>query len=311
MKTSMLSSVAERLYWMARYLERAEDMACLTNAYTQFILDVPLGTQPGWDSLIRIIEGEQAFSGRYRAYSERNVLKFLIADADNPGSIRHSIRAARENIRTTRDALPEQCWELVNALHLYVSENAESSIARRHRFQFLDRIVARLQQITGLIASSVTRDHAYQFIRFGRLIERSDMTSRVVDVATATALGRQNPNAPEVTWLWANLLKSLSAVSAYRRETGPVVDGSEVIDFVFKSEDFPRSVYFCLDNIAIEAGKIGHGEAVLELVDQTQRLVAGLDAESMTLSELHAFIDRLQTKLIALHERVAATWFIR
>jgi uncharacterized alpha-E superfamily protein len=309
--SSMLSSVAERLYWMARYLERAESMACLTNAYTQFILDVPRGTQPGWDSLIRIIEGEAAFSARYTEYTERNVLKFLIADIENAGSIRYAIRAARENIRTTRGALPEQCWELLNALHLYVSENAESSIARRHRFHFLDRIVARLQQTTGLIASSVPRDHAYQFIRIGRLIERCDMTSRVVDVATATTLGRQNPSAPEVTWLWAILLKSLSAVSAYRREAGPVVDGSEVIDFVFKSEVFPRSVYFCLDNIVMEAEQLQHNEAVLDVIDQSKKLVRKLDAEAMTLTELHTFIDRLQARLIALHGHVSATWFIR
>lgn len=308
---SMLSSVAERLYWMARYLERAENMACLTNAYTQFILDVPKGTQPGWDSLIRIIEGEEEFAARYSEYSERNVLKFLIADLDNPGSIRFAIHSARENIRTTRDTLPEQCWELVNALNLYVSENAEASIARRHRFQFLDRVVARLQRITGLIASSVPRDHAYQFIRIGRLIERCDMTSRVVDVATAATLGRQNPNAPEVTWLWANLLKSLSAVGAYRRETGPVVEGGEVIDFLFRSEAFPRSVFFCLDNIAIETEKIGNGERVLEVVDRSHKLVHSLEPEAITLARLHEFIDRLQARLIELHETVAATWFIR
>ncbi len=308
---SMLSSVAERLYWMARYLERAENMACLTNAYTQFILDVPRGTQPGWDSLIRTIEGEESFAARYSESSERNVLKFLIADPDNTGSIRFAIRSARENIRTTRDTLPEQCWELVNALNLYVSENAEASIARRRRFQFLDRVVARLQQVTGLIASSVPRDHSYQFIRIGRLIERCDMTSRVVDVATAATLGRQDPNAPEVTWLWANLLKSLSGTAAYRRETGPVVEGGEVIDFLFRSEAFPRSVFFCLDNIALEAEKIGNGERVLKIVEQSHKLVGGLDPEAITLARLHEFIDRFQAKLIALHDNVAATWFIR
>ena len=84
---SMLSSVAERLYWMARYLERAENMACLTNSYTQFILDVPKGTQPGWDSLIRIIEGEGEFAARYNEYSERNVVRFLIGDSANLASI--------------------------------------------------------------------------------------------------------------------------------------------------------------------------------------------------------------------------------
>nr|MDJ0642377.1 alpha-E domain-containing protein [Erythrobacter sp.] len=184
---TMLSSVAERLYWTARYLERAETTARLTNAYTQFVLDIPHGLEPGWKSLISIIDGNAAFEARFKNYTERNVLKFLVADAANPGSVCHAINAARENVRTTRDCLPESCWQLVNELHLYAREFGATTLTRRHRFEVLGRIIARLQQITGLIHSSMTRDQAYRFLRLGTYVECADMTSRVVDVAFATS----------------------------------------------------------------------------------------------------------------------------
>jgi uncharacterized alpha-E superfamily protein len=95
----LLSRVADRLYWMARYLERAEDTARLTQAYTHLIMDIPQGTELGWDILVKILDGEPAFENRYRVYNEQNVLSFMIADEDNTGSIRESVKAARESHR--------------------------------------------------------------------------------------------------------------------------------------------------------------------------------------------------------------------
>ena len=108
---TMLSRVADRLYWMARYLERAEDTARLVSAYNHLVMDIPRGAELGWDVLIRILDADPLFHARPRAANEQNVLRFLIADADNPCSITHSIRAARGNVRTTRDVLPEETWE--------------------------------------------------------------------------------------------------------------------------------------------------------------------------------------------------------
>lgn len=306
---SMLSSVAERLYWMARYLQRAEETACLTNAYSHFVLDIPKGLEPGWASLIRIIDGQQAFDAHYNVHNERNVIKFLLSDLDNQGSIRSSVKAARENVRTTRDVLPEQCWELVNELHIFAGEQAEASIARRNRFQFLDALVAGTQQITGLMESSLRRDQAYRFIRMGRFIERSDMTSRVVDVATATALSREDSLSGEEDWLWSNLLKSLSAVSAYRRESGPLIIGSDVVDFVFKSELFPGSILYCLRGLEQEARTLKRGDAVASLAAEIAQALLEFEGTATTLTDLHAVIDRLQEQLIALDSCVSETWF--
>ena len=107
----MLSRVAERLYWMARYLERAEDTARLISAYNHLILDLPKGVELGWDVLIKTIDAEAEVASVYQTATESNIINFLLTDDRNASSIRLSIKAARENVRTTRDVLPAQAWE--------------------------------------------------------------------------------------------------------------------------------------------------------------------------------------------------------
>ena len=201
---SMLSRVAERLYWMARYLERTEMTARLCHAYSQLILDIPKGSYLSWESLIDIVDAEQAFSKRYQLRNERNILKFLIADSDNGSSIRDSVSAARENVRTTRDVLPEELWELANELYLFVDESAEKSLIRKNRFDFLDEVINRCQQINGLIESATSRDHAYTFLKMGRLIERADMTSRTIDTALSIISNHESEEHPDFTLIWAD-----------------------------------------------------------------------------------------------------------
>lgn len=307
---SMLSSVADRLFWMARYLERAEDTARLANAYTQFILDIPRGAEPGWHSLVDIIEGQAAFELRYKNYNERNVMKFLIADADNPGSILHSVKAARENVRTTRDVLPEQCWELINELYLFVNANARDSLTRRMRFGFLDQVLAQSVQITGLIESSLSRDHAYRFMRIGRHIERADMTSRVVDVATATVRDKRN-ETDDGNWIWGHMLKSLSAVTAYRRQVGPMVDADDVVNFVFKDPEFPRSIFCCLSTLRRDTRELKNNDAVEKLAVSMSRKLGRFEASKISLQELHTYIDKFQEQLNRLNYLVYQSWFSR
>lgn len=305
----MLSRVADRLYWMARYLERAEVTARLSKAYSHLILDIPRGSGVEWHTLIRIIDGEAAFSSRYRNNSERNILKFMIADMDNIGSIRFSVSSARENVRTTRDVLPQGLWELINEFHLYVDEWAEKSLARRNRFEFLDTVIAKNQQINGLIESAVTRDHAYSFLKMGRLLERSDMTSRTVDAATDAILKHGGDEMPQITLIWTSLLKAVSASSAYRREVGPLVEGREVVNFLCKSQSFPRAILFCMLGIEQVLQHLKNREQVAEQLSAIVDMIAAYDTESGSLADLHAFIDRLQERFNSLDNAIAHTWF--
>jgi uncharacterized alpha-E superfamily protein len=305
----MLSRVAERLYWMARYMERAEDTARLINAYSHLILDIPRGVEPGWNILIDTLDAQEAFQSRYRKMTERNVVKFLLADTDNPSSIRLAIQGARENVRTTRDVLPAQAWELINELHLYVGDSAEDSLARTPRFDFLETVIAKNQQLNGLIHTSVTRDHSLWFIKLGQLIERTDMTSRIVNVATSAINADRRRTLPEVPLLWANLLKSLSATAAYRRYVGPVLAPDEVIDFILKRRPFPRSIVYCLDNIEETVGQLRAPTGLLRELRETVNSINRYNADIESPERLHKLIDKLQIRLADLDEAIHEIWF--
>ena len=305
----MLSRVADRLYWMARYLERAEDTARLTQSYTHLIMDIPEGAEPGWEILVQILDAQPTFGARARAYNEQNVLRFLIADEENFSSISQCIRAARENVRTTRDVLPDEVWENVNELHLYSQEWAEKSVGRRNRHRFLEQVIGRCQMINGLMMSTLCRDHAYRFIKLGALLERADMTTRVIDVGAGALLGDERHHSSVDPLIWASVLQSLSAMGTYRRTIGPLVEVNEVVDFVFREEALPRSVKFCLNGIRKELLPLKHNREALKVLDRSRRSLSRFHPESSTREELHAFIDAFQANLITLGSVIDETWF--
>jgi uncharacterized alpha-E superfamily protein len=306
---SMLSRVAERLYWMGRYLERAEDTARLTQAYTHLVMDIPDGSEPGWEILVRILDAQTVYGERFRVFNEPNVLKFLIADPDNPGGISPSIQCARENVRTTRDVLPGEVWEHVNELHLYTREHAERSVGRRNRHEFLDQVITRCQMINGLMGSTLCRDHAYCFIRVGHLLERADMATRVIDVGAGVLLGDERRHPGVDPLIWAGLLQSLSAMGTYRRNVGPLVEADSVVNFVFKEPSLPRSVSFCLNGIRHALHTLKNEREVLRVLQRTRRRLSRFHPEEASPEELHRFIDRFQLELNALNDAISRTWF--
>jgi len=307
---TMLSRVADRLFWMARYLERAEDTARLVHAYTHLVMDIPKGSEPGWDILVRILDAEVKFAEHYRVYNEHNVMKFLIADKDNVGGILSAIHAARENVRTTRDVLPGEIWETVNELYLYAQEHAEKCIGRRNRYQFLETVIARCQMISGMVISTLPRGHAYRFIKLGHLMERADMTTRVIDVGAAALLGDERHRSTVDPLIWASLLKALSAIGAYRREIGPQVEASAMVNFVLREDTLPRSIKFCLNGIRKELMPLNNNQDALRLVNKARRKLSLFDPQTRSREELHTFIDQFQLLLWHIYRCIDHTWFM-
>lgn len=306
----LLSRVADRLYWMARYMERAEDTARVTQAYTHLIMDIPVGSDLGWDVLVRILDGEPDFESHYRAYNEQNVLKFLIADENNLSSIRQCIKAARENVRTTRDVLPGEVWEHVNALYLYTEETAEKSVGRRNRHQFLDQVQGRCQVISGLVLTTMCRDNAFRFMALGHMLERADMTTRIIDVGAGALLGDERKNPSIDPLIWGSLLQSLSAKSTYRRTVGPLPEANSVVDFVFREPTLPRSLRFCLNSIRGELSRLKNHKEAIKALERARRRLSRFHPETATREDLHQFIDRMQADLNTLSERISESWFL-
>ena len=305
----LLSRVAERLYWLARYLERTENTARLIKSYNNLIMDIPIGSEPSWMILVDILDERNRYSKIFRNENEQNVHKFLVEKPSVTCGIHYSIAQARENMRTTRDALPEEAWEYTNSLFLFSSENRAKYGRRQARLAYLDEIIQRCQMISGLIDSTLPRDNAYHFIKIGYLLERADMTARITDVGAGDIIDREGINDAIDPILWGSLLEALSAKSAYRKAVSPIVEKNPIVDFLFKAESFPRSIYFCLREISIEIGDKPNRESVTKLLRSSMRKLRRFDASSLTREQLHEFIDKFQVSLIALNEEFYSSWF--
>jgi len=305
----MLSRVAERVYWMARYLERAENTARLVNAYTTQVMDLPRGVEPGWKHLVDIVGAGASFDARYARYDERSTITFLVADADYPGSIMSSLALARENVRTTRDILPTEAWTHTNELYLHAKTSVEQAVGRKHRFDCLTDVVFRCQQIAGLLAGTMSHDAAYEFVCIGRNLERADMTTRIVDGAVFMLMPRKAEPAAYDSILWVNVLKSLSAYQMYRQHVRNRVVADEVVHFLLQDHRFPRSVRHAIADSAASLATLPRNGPALHSLGRVQARLDVVDVRAMELDALHRLIDELQADLAGVHDQIRATWF--
>ncbi len=310
----LLSRVAERIYWMARFLDRAQNTTQLINVQCHVILDLPFGTDLGWGTLLGITSTESSFFSRYKNLTERNIVKFMLADLDNPGSIMNSLRNARENIRTTRDILPFMLWEEVNELYLYANDHVAAALARRDRYNFLEKIRCRCQQIAGLLDRNLNRDEIYDFIKLGSYIERADMTTRILDVAASLLLNRNRSVSAIDDLLWMSVLKSLHGLTVYRRQYGPKVTAEEVVQFALTHRQYPCAVGYSMQQIESLLKTLkNHGEAtqitrsILKKLDKTD--FSSLLKKRSAEKGLHSFLDHIQIDLTELHNRICSAWF--
>ena len=307
----MLSRVAESVYWAARYLERVENVARLVRSYNHLIMDIPVGSEPSWSVLVDILEAKGQFYKIFRKETEKNVHSLLMGKEHASCSIPFSINQARENVRITRDVFPEEAWEHINELHLYTIGNRSAATSRRNRLLYLEEIIQTCRAFAGLMHSSASRDNTYGFYKLGQFIERADMTARIVNVGAGDVLDREGEFFAIDPLLWGALLQALSGRSAYRREIGPIVDKDSFIDFVFKSRNFPRSVFFCLNELRRYIGLLPGGDDTVNSVDRIRRRLRRFNSDRKSREGLNLFIDGLQSSLIMLDDDFRACWFQR
>jgi uncharacterized alpha-E superfamily protein len=305
----MLSRVAERLYWFSRYVERAENTARLMLVRHNLILDLPPRMQPGWHLLIDVLGAEEAFKRLSGRQNEANVIAFVFGSREHAGSLYHSLRSARENMRTTREVMPSEVWERVNSLYLSVARRGKQDLPRSLRHKVLNDIIYRCQQITGMLAGTMTHEDAYHFIRIGRNLERADMSTRIIDVGTARLLGADEDNLPYRGAVWVEVLRSLSAYQMYRKRIRRNVTSAEVLQFLLLSQTFPRAVAHALVQIAGSIEMLPCNDRLLDYISDLNRRLQQTDVGSLQGPALHACIDDLQMHFDQLHGQIQATWF--
>jgi uncharacterized alpha-E superfamily protein len=306
----MLSRVANNTFWMARYLERAENTARLINVNSHLLLDLPKKIVLGWEPLIEILSDKAHFQSRFAVADEQNVVNFMITDGDNPSSIVSAISAARENARTIREMLPRELWEQINGLHLYAEKYRHDLSNRRLRYGYLNEIVQRNQMITGMMAGTMTHDACYEFVRIGRNLERADMTTRIIDVRSASLINDDVIHLSSFENIqWMGVLKSLSAYQMYRRQVRLRISRPDVIKFLLLEQQFPRSLYHTLKQVEAGLNTLPRHELVAQQVQGVYNSLLKASPQLLNQAQLHDFIDGMQLGLNNINSKIAAAYF--
>lgn len=318
--TVMLSRVAHSLYWMSRYIERAENMARLLDVNLQLLLDFQGFTdstiQEHWGSILFSSGDEELFDKYYETADSRSVTEFFAFDTRNPNSIRCCVNAARENARMIRDQISAEMWETINELYLYLCDRTSKEIwASGGAGEFFNNVKRSAHLFQGLTAATYSRSEGWEFIEFGKFIERADKTTRILDVKYHILL----PSATDVggavdTAQWQAVLRSGSALEAYRRFYVSEILPWKVAEFLIFSDSFPRSLHFCVAQVDEFMRRIlGESGARPRTAAgrSCRRLLA--DLQSLTITDvlqehgLHEFLMDVQKTLDTISSEVVET----
>ena len=310
----MLARVAENVFWLSRYLERAESTARLINVHDKLLMDLPdVDREAGWQSLVSIAGLDRTFSVREEHPDEASVTRFLLAEPDNPGSLINAANAIRVNLRSSRDTFPQMLYERTNELCRLIRHGIPQRIGTTERQAFLSDVEHRLLAIAGTLEGSLSHGNTYLLTRMGCLIERADMTSRILDVRAATLPVRPAAEhfEPFDEREWMSVLRSVAAFQMYRRHVHRPINGPDVLRYLLLDRDFPRAYRFCLDHLSACLEQLGANRAPLDALGRLQRRLAEPELTELAgdSASLHAYLDDLQSGLIDVAEAIAVTYF--
>ncbi|MBI3416671.1 MAG: alpha-E domain-containing protein [Verrucomicrobia bacterium] len=312
----MLSRVADSIYWMSRYIERAENVARFIDVNLQLMLDAPAGQDQQWEPLVATTGDHEGFAKRYGVATQENVIRFLAFDGENSNSILSCLRAARENARTVREIISSEMWLQLNKFFLMVNEAAASGKGMAAPHEFFNAVKDASHLFNGITASTMTHGEAWHFGPIlGRMLERADKTSRILDVKYFILLRSvADVGTPFDDIQWAAVLRSASAFEMYRKKHGRISPRS-VVEFLLLDREFPRAIHFCLlaarDSLyqisGTTPGTFRHPpEKLLGLLCSELSYAA---VDEIVNAGLHEYLDVLQTKMNQIAAGISETFF--
>lgn len=310
----MLSRVAESIYWMSRQVERAENLARFLEVTHNLILDQPENLVDAWEPLVQITADNEIFQQRYGEATAETVTQFLAFDAEYSNSMLSSLRDARENARGVRESLSSEAFEQFNDFYHFVCEAAQKPVLESPT-EFFDAVRRIAIQWTGVLDSTMPRDLGWHFANVGRLIERADKTSRILDVKYFNLLPRVDDVGTAIDDLqWSALLLAISGFEAYRRKHH-LISIDKVVEFFLFNESFPRSILFCvtgaedsLNQIFEISGPDSGGLAKQRTSALCHRLGATQVKEVLD-GGMHQFVDSIQIQLNQIGDAMNEDYF--
>ncbi len=311
----MLSRVADSIYWMARYIERAENVARFIDVNLHLMLDMPLPGEEQWQPLVMVTGDSKMFQERYPQATQENVMGFLTFLPEYPNSIQNCVRAARENARTVREVISSEMWEHINRFYLMVENASKDPNALDEPHAFFDEVKRCSHLFTGYTYDTMSHGEGWHFCRLGRLLERADKTSRILDVKYFILLPHIDyVGSPYEKLQWAAVLKSASALEMYRKRFHRIIP-QQVASFMVFDIEFPRSIHHCL----IKAEESLHsitGSPPGRFQNSAERSLGRLrteldysDIEEVVEQGTHQFLDNFQLKLNQVDDCICETFF--
>jgi uncharacterized alpha-E superfamily protein len=312
----MLSRVADSIFWMYRYLERAENNARFLDVNFNLVLDLPPGTTEQWKPLVVTTGGLEDFLKLYDGFRKSDMIRFIGFEERNPNSIYSCLRNARENARMIRENLTKELWEEINNLYLFIYETVrkakwDKSDPRR----FFTKVKKGCQILWGINESTISRNDGWHFGQLGQSLERADNTSRILDVKYHILLPSiESVGTPLDIIHWAALLKSVSAYNMYRRQFGKIVP-INIAQFLILEKEFPRSILFGLQKAEFSLRKIsgiessGYANKAEKKMGSLSSDLEFADINDIFTGGLHEYLDDLQKKISTISHVIYDTYF--
>ncbi|BAZ44665.1 hypothetical protein NIES4102_16770 [Chondrocystis sp. NIES-4102] len=310
----MLSRVADSIYWLNRYIERAENVARFIDVNLNLMLDLPAEISPQWQPLISVTGDLEQFKARYQQVDSDNVIQFLSFDPQYQNSIISCLQKARENARSIREVISSEMWEEVNSFYLMVQQ-AASTKSFSTLPKFFSQVKMASHRFAGVMDATMSHNEGWHFGQMGRLLERADKTTRILDVKYFLLL-------PSAKWVgtpldrlqWMSLLKSASAYEMYRKRQHYITP-SGVAKFLILDRNFPRSIHFCLwqtEHCLHEITRTPPGHWCNGAERSLGKLCSQLGylmIEDIVQSGLHEFLDQMQSSLNQVGNEIHAAFF--
>ncbi len=309
----MLSRTADHLFWMSRYIERAESLARLLDVTWQMSL-VPqslAAANQNWNAIIALNSLEEKFADRYSAVNAENVLRFMVSDTGNHASILSCLRLTRENAHAVRGTITSEMWETMNSTWLEAREKSFEQIANAGVGEFFDWVKMRSSLSRGTTLGTLLQDEAYHFIRLGTLLERADNTARILDVKYHVLRPYGDEGATDF-YQWGALLRSVSAFEVYRKAYRDVITPERVAELLILRSDMPRSLHFCMNGVVKNLELIANRQSV-----ETQRQAGLLHAqlhyariEDILEHGLHEYLTDFMDRIYMLGDGVSKNFLV-
>ena len=303
----MLSRVADAIYWASRYVERAENVARFIDVSLNLMLESSGQGDRDWASLVQTTGDQEWFREKYGQATPANVTQFLTFDDDYPSSILSSVSRARENLRSVRDIISREMWQELNEFYLMVVHAARPGVQPEDMIDFCARVKRAGIYFEGVTNATLSRGEAFHFAHLGRMLERADKSSRILDVKyfllLPTQTQTQNGIGSTIDQLgWTALLSSASALQMYR-QVHHVMTPAAVSEFLLLDRNFPRSILRCVRR-AQESLHCISGAPLGTFDSETERLLGRLRSEldyakidQIMTKGLHEYLDSIQVQL--------------